>query len=146
MGAPPARRSVVAAWPLLPSPAYVAIVASTMLKWSTRPVLILLLGLMFILGQSSSALRAGEMAVKSAISVAADDMAPMPCHDCDHHGGQAKATDCQPACASVSLALLPTASSLAIVDYIREPAPEPRPLTGRTTRPEPHPPKRLISA
>lgn len=136
----------MAAWPLLPSPACIAIVASTMLKWSTRPVLILLLGLMFILGQSSSVLRAGEMAVKSAISVAADDMAPMPCHDCDHHGGQAKATDCQPACASVSLALLPTASPLPAVEYIQEPAPEARLLTDRTTRPEPYPPKRRISA
>jgi hypothetical protein len=117
-----------------------------MVKWWTRPVLILLLGLMVILGQSLPVLRAGEIAINSTVSVAVDGMAPMPCQHCDHQGGQAKSTDCQSACASVNLALLHTASPLPAVEYIQEPAPEARLLTGRTTHPEPYPPKRRISA
>ena len=117
-----------------------------MLKWTTRPVLIVLLGLMMVLGQSLSVLSAGEMWTSGIIAVDGDGKASMPCDDRDENGGQGKSVDCQSTCATVGHAMLPAASSLPCVEYIREPAPESRLSAGRTTRPEPHPPKRLIPA
>lgn len=109
----------------------------------SRLLFILSLGLALVLGWSSSALHAdGRAATSTSLSAEMKDAGRQHREGCGHVGGQGQTNSCQLPCASVAPALLPPTALLPTFTGMLVLAPQSGLLTGRTTRPDPHPPKR----
>ena len=118
-----------------------------MLGWLSRLLLVLSPALALVLGPSVSVLHAGGMTVTSTLSVGMDGGVGCEHPDgCAHKGGLGKTSPCQLPCVSVSPALLPLSASLPAFERNPVPVTGPELLTGRTTRPDPYPPRRLTFA
>lgn len=116
-----------------------------MKHWTPRQLIALVLGVMFALGISLSAVQATEMAVKMSAAAAMGTAAPDGCGGgCGGDDGAASAGSCVMVCPNVFQALVPASGPIVTIDLS-----EPRPIgefpsAGRSSYPDPYPPKPVI--
>jgi len=99
---------------------------------------------MFALGISLSAVQATDMAVKMAAAAAMGTAAPDGCGGCGGDDDASSAGSCVMICPNAFQAVFSVAGSIATF-AAREPRPIGEfPSTGRSTYPDPYPPKPVI--
>lgn len=117
-----------------------------MKRWTSRQLIALVLGVMFALGTTLSAVQATDMAVKMSAAVAMGAVAaPDGCGGgCGGDDDAAGAGSCVMVCPNSVQAVVPAAGAIVTID-----AREPRPIgefasAGRSSHPDPYPPKPVI--
>jgi hypothetical protein len=89
-----------------------------------------------------SLVQAGDMALKMTMSSDMGAMADSGCQGCPSNGdGDGKPTPCLPLCIPASAALLPDGFVPAVAPRSRASAERYPLLTGRTSLPDPYPPR-----
>lgn len=114
-----------------------------MKRWTPRQLIALVLGVMLALGTTLSAVRAADMAAKMSAAAAMGAAMPDDCGGgCDDDA--AGAGSCVMVCPNSAQAVVPAASPIVAID-----AREPQPIgefasAGRSSHPDPYPPKPVI--
>ena len=112
----------------------------TMQLRPARRLFALLLGFVFALGISLSAVQASNMTVQMALASAMGVSGHDGCGGCtDDHGAQSGT--CQPACTVAAVGILPSVAVVAKSPVLQLPSPADLYSSGRASLPDPSPPR-----
>jgi hypothetical protein len=112
--------------------------------WSARQILVLLLAVFAAAGMGLSVVQVSDMTLEMAMSSDMDAMADSGCQGCPtNDDGGAKFASCSPICTSLGTALLPQALVTTAAPASHASAQRYSLLVGRTSMPDPYPPRSL---
>lgn len=116
-----------------------------MKRWTPRQLIALVLGVVFALGISLSAVQATEMAVKMSAAAAMGTVAPDGCGGgCGGDDDTASADSCVMVCPNAFQAVVPASGPIVTKDVSESRPGGQFPSAGRSSYPDPHPPKPVI--
>ena len=111
----------------------------TMKNWTSRRIVICLLGILLGMGMTLSAVQASHMAFYMAL---AGDVTPDGCDGC---GDTGKTGNCQSVCASSLLTIPPLSSARQAGEFGALLFPDRFPIRSTAIPPDPHPPRPVFS-
>lgn len=109
--------------------------------WSSRRILTLVFGLLLAVGTVVSAVQASDMALDLATSGCVDTTGAICCDNCGGDDGDVYAGACLPICSGGACGLIPSRITLKMADQPQMLASTHPASLGRTSCPDPFPPR-----
>ena len=115
-----------------------------MAHWTARQVIVLVLGLTLALGTVLSTAQAADMAMKMSADAPMAAMTPGSCDPFGGDDGAASADSCVMVCPRPVQALDPATAPVVLTETRAARPSDEFALAGRSSHPDPHPPKSVV--